>query len=57
MVESHLIGVVATAVEEQCVVGGAQDRRRLIHQTGRRADELVLAALRQPGAVEPFDVQ
>ena len=56
-VESHLIGVVAAAVEEQRVVGGAQDRRRLVHQAGRRADELVLAALRQPGAVEQPDVQ
>jgi hypothetical protein len=43
-VEGHLLGGAAAAVEQQCVVGPAEQRRRLVHAPGGRAGHLVLGA-------------
>ena len=52
-VERHLLGATVTAVQQQRVLGGAPQRRRLVHPAGRRAGDLVLGAharCRQCGA-------
>ena len=53
--EGDHVGVEAAAVEEDPGVGFAEERRRLVHDARRRADDAVLGELsdlRERGAVE-----
>ena len=56
-VHRHLPELEAAAVEEQRVALDAERGRGLIHQPGRRADELVLATAGQLGPIQRFDQQ